>query len=76
VQNCQGCQSGCSGCAASAEITAAGRCVWLWPLPPAGPFEFAVEWPFGGIDLTFAEFDGAAVVAAAGRSARYWPETG
>jgi hypothetical protein len=50
--------------------------LWLWPLPPAGPFEFAVEWPFGGIDLTFTEFDGAAIVAAAGRSARYWPETG
>jgi hypothetical protein len=44
--------------------------------PPAGPFEFAVEWPFGGIDLTFTEFDGAAIAAAAGRSARYWPETG
>jgi hypothetical protein len=50
--------------------------LWLWPLPPAEPFEFAVEWPFGGIDLTFAEFDGAAIVAAAGRSARYWPATG
>ena len=50
--------------------------LWLWPLPPAEPFEFAVEWPFGGIDLTFAELDGAAIVAAARRSARYWPETG
>jgi hypothetical protein len=50
--------------------------LWLWPLPPAEPFEFAVEWPFGGIDLTFAEFDGEAIVAAAGRSALYWPETG
>ncbi|MGD0559355.1 MAG: hypothetical protein ABSA93_30820 [Streptosporangiaceae bacterium] len=48
--------------------------LWLWPLPPAEPFELAVEWPFGGIDLTFTEFDGAAVVAAAGRSARLWPD--
>jgi hypothetical protein len=35
-----------------------------------------VEWPFGGIGLTIIELDGAAIVAAAGRSARYWPETG
>jgi len=48
--------------------------LWLWPLPPAEPFEFAVEWPFGGIELTITELDGAAIVAAAGRSARYWPE--
>jgi hypothetical protein len=50
--------------------------LWLWPLPPAGPFEFAVEWPFGGIDLTFAKLDGAAIVATAGRAARYWPLNG
>jgi hypothetical protein len=49
--------------------------LWLWPLPPAERFEFAVEWPFGGIDLTLVEFDGAAIVSAAGRSVRYWPET-
>jgi hypothetical protein len=47
----------------------------LWPLPPAESFEFAVEWPFGGIGLTIIELDGAAIVAAAGRSAYYWPET-
>lgn len=49
--------------------------LWLWPLPPAESFEFAVEWPFGGIALTITELDGAAVVAAASRSAPYWPET-
>lgn len=48
--------------------------LWLWPLPPAEPFELAVEWPFGGIDLTFTELDGAAVVAAAGRSVNLWPD--
>ncbi len=50
--------------------------LWLWPLPPAETFEFAVEWPFGGIGLSVVELDGAAVVAAAARSASYWPETG
>ncbi len=49
--------------------------LWLWPLPPPEAFEFAVEWPFGGIGLTFAELDGAAIVAAAGRSAYLWPES-
>jgi hypothetical protein len=49
--------------------------LWLWPLPPAEVFEFAVEWPFGGIELTIAELDGAAIVAAASRSAYYWPDT-
>jgi hypothetical protein len=49
--------------------------LWLWPLPPEDRIEFAVEWPFGGIELTFTELDGAAIVAAASRSAHYWPET-
>jgi hypothetical protein len=49
--------------------------LWLWPLPPAEAFEFAVEWPFGGIGETIVELDGAAIVAAASRSASYWPET-
>jgi hypothetical protein len=50
--------------------------LWLWPLPPAETFEFAVEWPFGGIELSMVELDGAAIVAAAARSGVYWPETG
>ncbi|WP_440101746.1 hypothetical protein [Streptosporangium sp. H16] len=48
--------------------------LWLWPLPPAETFEFAVEWPLGGIELTIVELDGAAIVSAAGRSAHYWPD--
>ncbi len=48
--------------------------LWLWPLPPAEPFEFAAEWPFGGIELGIIELDGAAITAAASRSAFYWPE--
>jgi hypothetical protein len=57
------------------ELGFSGFGLWLWPLPPAETFEFAVEWPFGGIELTIAELDGAAIVAAAGRSAYYWPDT-
>ena len=49
--------------------------LWLWPLPPAENFEFAAEWPFGGIGMTIIELDGAAIAAAASRSAYYWPET-
>lgn len=48
--------------------------LWLWPLPPAEAFELAVEWPLGGIELTFAGLDGAAIATAAARSARYWPD--
>jgi hypothetical protein len=32
-----------------------------------------VEWPFGGIELAITELDGAAILAAAERSAYYWP---
>jgi hypothetical protein len=48
--------------------------LWLWPLPPAREFEFAVEWPFAGIGLTIVGLDGAAIVSAARRSAPYWPD--
>lgn len=48
--------------------------LWLWPLPPAEPIEFAVEWPVAGIGLTIAGLDGAAIVAAAGRTPRYWED--
>jgi hypothetical protein len=47
--------------------------MWLWPLPPAQPLTFAVEWPIGGIELTTTELDGAELVAAAERSSGYWP---
>ena len=57
------------------ELGFSGFGLWLWPLPPAETFEFAVEWPLGGIELTIAELDGAAIVSAAGRSAYYWPDS-
>ena len=47
---------------------------WLWP--PAEASEFVVEWPFGDIGLTITELDGAAIAAAASRSASHWPQTG
>ncbi|MDF5757999.1 hypothetical protein [Spongiactinospora sp. TRM90649] len=48
--------------------------LWLWPLPPEESFEFAVEWPIGGIDLNIVELDGAAIAAAARQAVSYWPE--
>jgi len=39
----------------------------------AGLFEFAVEWPFGGIAETIVELGGAAIAAAAARPGYYWP---
>jgi hypothetical protein len=57
------------------ELGFSGFGLWLWPLPPAESFEFAVEWPFGGVGLTITELDGAAIVAAASRSGPYWPQT-
>jgi hypothetical protein len=58
------------------ETGFSGFGLWLWPLPPAEAFEFAVEWPFGGIEETIIELDGAAIAAAASRSAPYWPDPG
>jgi hypothetical protein len=63
-----------SGTRGGAEVHSSRFGLWLWPLPPAEAFEFAVEWPFGGIEFTIAGLDGAAIVAAASRSAYYWPE--
>lgn len=64
---------GSSGLRGREEMGYSGFGLWLWPLPPAETFDFAVEWPFGGIALTIARLDGAAIVAAASRSASYWP---
>jgi hypothetical protein len=64
---------GSSGMRGREEMGFSGFGLWLWPLPAAEVFEFAVEWPLGGIELTIAELDGAAIVAASRRSARYWP---
>lgn len=41
--------------------------LWLWPLPPAEPFDLVLEWPALGISLTRIEIDGAALNDAVGR---------
>ncbi|MFI0480422.1 hypothetical protein [Actinomadura sp. 9N215] len=48
--------------------------LWLWPLPPPEPFEFAVEWPLAGINLTTTELDGTLLSTAAARSTQFWPD--
>lgn len=57
------------------QLGFSGFGLWLWPLPAAETFEFAVEWPFAGIELTIVDLDGTDIVAAARRSTPYWPET-
>ena len=42
--------------------------LWLWPLPPARPFDLVFQWHDQGIGETRVELDGAAIVEAAGRS--------
>jgi len=37
---------------------------WLWPLPPAGPMEFVVEWRERGIPESRLALDGDAILAA------------
>jgi hypothetical protein len=46
---------------------------WLWPLPPPGPLRISCEWPVADIELTSAELDASAIVAAAERSTPLWP---
>lgn len=48
--------------------------LWLWPLPPAEPFELITEWPLAGIPVTIVELDGAAINTAAARALPYWPD--
>lgn len=47
---------------------------WCWPLPPAGPFSFVVEWPSESIELTRVEIDTAPIREAAGRAVELWPD--
>lgn len=41
--------------------------LWLWPLPPAEPFDLVVAWPVFGVPETRFELDGAEIVAATTR---------
>jgi hypothetical protein len=42
--------------------------LWFWPLPPAGPIAFALEWLEQGIELRLHELDAAPIREAAGRA--------
>jgi hypothetical protein len=48
---------------------------WLWPLPPAGPLAFVVEWPAEGIALTRHEVEVEPILEAAQRAETLWPPT-
>ncbi len=48
------------------------RRLWLWPLPPPGPFEFVIEWHSMGIDTTPTTLDGSAIVVGAEQALPYW----
>jgi len=41
---------------------------WIWPLPPAGPLTFVVEWAAAGIPLTRHEIDAKLIRDAAQRA--------
>lgn len=49
---------------------------WAWPLPPAGPLAFVVEWPSEGIPLTRAEIETEPIRDAAARAEELWPAVG
>jgi hypothetical protein len=46
--------------------------LWLWPAPPAEPFDLVVEWPAVGIELTRYQLDGRRIAEAAQQSRSYW----
>lgn len=64
------------GSASSDQSYDSDRQLWLWPLPPPGPFEFVIEWQHMGIDMTSVTLDGRAIVRAAEQARPYWPATG
>lgn len=44
--------------------------MWVWPLPPAGPLTFVLEWPQAGIPLTRHEIDAQPILTALAWSRR------
>jgi hypothetical protein len=47
---------------------------WVFPLPPAGPLVFALEWPSRGIDETTREVDATAIAEAGAQSEVLWKD--
>ncbi|RMI42125.1 hypothetical protein EBO15_20680 [Actinomadura harenae] len=62
-----------SGSSSGDQLYESDRQLWLWPLPPPGPFQFVIEWRILGIDTTAATLDGALIVQAAAHATPYWP---
>ncbi|MFI1996927.1 hypothetical protein [Actinoplanes sp. NPDC020271] len=54
------------------EVYRSNQRLWLWPLPPPGPFEFVVEWRGMGIAPTAITLDGDAIVRAAPHALPLW----
>jgi hypothetical protein len=48
--------------------------LWVWPLPPAGPFAFVCAWPGRGIAESRVETDAGMILEAAGRAVTLWPD--
>lgn len=46
--------------------------LWLWPLPPAEPFQLLAEWPGFGIPRSPLTIDGSAIQTAAESALPYW----
>lgn len=68
------CEHGGGGGGGGDDGLFAHRSLWLWPLPPAEPFDFVIEWPIADIPLTRVQLDGAAINAAAERAEPFWPD--
>jgi len=62
-----------SGSTSTDRLYQGDRQLWLWPLPPPGPFEFVVEWQGVGIATTATTLDGSAIAQAAEQARPYWP---
>jgi hypothetical protein len=46
--------------------------LWLWPLPPAGPLTFVVDWSEMGVAETSVTADAGDLVAAATKAEQLW----
>ncbi|WP_414937272.1 hypothetical protein [Amycolatopsis sp. cmx-11-51] len=47
--------------------------IFLWPLPPAGPLEFVVQWLDRDIEETHTSLEGTAIRNAAKEAGEIWP---
>jgi hypothetical protein len=62
------------GGSGSDRLATSSWSLWLWPLPPAEPFDLVVAWPALGVDLTRVELSGRDIVEAASRAGPLWPD--